>query len=194
MAKQHMHIKVESTLLDNFDATCKQQGLDRSETIRSLMFEFVQKYKEVNSMREKEFWQNECKCGAKMPIVEVDMAEGIFWKSCPKYMDGDDSHDSFSSSIVPANNDGLYADFYRALEIIVGSEIDYEGKAEDRDWLTNELLNVKSIGELETNIARLNTNWKKFFIGENCKEFQKWYMEFVADGGCTLLELPKNAI
>ena len=46
MAKKHMHIKVEDTLLDNFDATCQQHGLDRSETIRSLMFDFVNKYKE----------------------------------------------------------------------------------------------------------------------------------------------------
>lgn len=52
MAKQHMHIKVESTLLDNFDATCKQQGLDRSETIRSLMFDFVNKYKEAVKMEK----------------------------------------------------------------------------------------------------------------------------------------------
>jgi antitoxin component of RelBE/YafQ-DinJ toxin-antitoxin module len=54
MAKKHMHIKVEDTLLDNFDATCQQHGLDRSEVIRNLMFEFVKrnKYKEeVISMR-----------------------------------------------------------------------------------------------------------------------------------------------
>jgi len=46
MAKKHMHIKVEDTLLDNFDATCQQHGLDRSEVIRNLMFEFVNKYNE----------------------------------------------------------------------------------------------------------------------------------------------------
>jgi hypothetical protein len=80
MAKQHMHIKVESTLLDNFDATCKQQGLDRSETIRSLMFEFVQKYKEVNSMSKiRIYWSEEdlqldpCDISSVMEAVVVEV-------------------------------------------------------------------------------------------------------------------------
>jgi hypothetical protein len=51
MAKKHMHIKVEDTLLDNFDATCQQHGLDRSEVIRNLMFEFVNKYKEDKKLK-----------------------------------------------------------------------------------------------------------------------------------------------
>ena len=53
MAKKHMHIKVEDTLLTKFDATCQQHGLDRSETIRSLMFDFVNKYKEEEKVEMK---------------------------------------------------------------------------------------------------------------------------------------------
>ena len=195
MARTNMNIP------DDVDREMRHEAVDLGlrypgEFVQHLWKQY-KKYKEVEKMkevfikmREKEFWQNECKCGEKMYITDVDMAEGIFWKSCPKYMDGDNNHDSFSASIIPDDDGDLYGDFYKALEIIVGNEIDYEGKGEDRDWLTNELLNVKSIGELEMNMARLNTNWKNFFVGENCKEFQKWYQEFVADGGNTLLELP----
>ena len=130
--------------------------------------------------------KNECNA-KEMVISDADMEKGIFWKSCPKYsMDG--SHDRFSTSIIPNDDGDLYGDFMKALEIIAGSEIDYEGKDEDRDWLAVELLDLTSLVELEMKIARMNTNWKNFYIG-NCEEFQNWYREFVADGGNALLKL-----
>ena len=53
MAKVNVHFKAEKTLINTLDATCQQHGLDRSETLRSLMFEFVNKYKEVKLMKKE---------------------------------------------------------------------------------------------------------------------------------------------
>jgi len=73
MAKKHMHIKVEDTLLSNFDATCQQHGLDRSEVIRNLMFDFINKYKEVEKMRNwKEIYKAKEKDEAGYVLVTSD--------------------------------------------------------------------------------------------------------------------------
>lgn len=56
--KKHMHIKVEETLLESFDTTCQQHGLDRSEAIRNLMFSFVNKYKKEVIPMKKELLKN----------------------------------------------------------------------------------------------------------------------------------------
>lgn len=40
-------VKVSKTLLDNFDAVIKADGLGRSEAIRALMVEHIKKYRDT---------------------------------------------------------------------------------------------------------------------------------------------------
>ncbi len=66
MTKKHMHVKVDEILLANFDNACRQHGLDRSEVIRNLMFDFVNKYNEEGLSMTKFLKElNDCIVSAK---------------------------------------------------------------------------------------------------------------------------------
>jgi hypothetical protein len=41
-------------------------------------------------------------CGEKLVITEIDKTEGIAWVCCPKYLQGNDEHDSFQVKLIQA--------------------------------------------------------------------------------------------